>query len=205
VAGDPIVDVEDPIAGVEESLVPHVTEPDGDQLTFTLLEGPSRGELTLNPDGTYTYVPELGDEGEFEFEYQVCDNGNPILCDVGTVTLIVPPLEGSDSGCESALPYACENFPVNMVMTPNFDGFRDVLEITGIEFYPNVSVVIYNRWGNLVWEGERYDNESRVFGGNANAGSLNNSELPDGTYFFIIKRNDGTNYPLQQGFVHIQR
>jgi gliding motility-associated-like protein len=90
------------------------------------------------------------------------------------------------------------------VITPNNDGFNDFMEIEGIENYPNNIVHIFNRWGNLVWETRGYDNTSNAFGGFNNYGLLtSNVSLPDGTYFVIIDRGDGS--PLQKDFVVIKR
>ena len=67
------------------------TDLDGDALTVTLVPGtgPTEGTLTLNPNGTYTYVPDGGFNGLDSFEYEVCDNGTPQLCDRATVTISV--------------------------------------------------------------------------------------------------------------------
>jgi large repetitive protein len=48
---------------------------------------PSSGSLTLNPDGTFTYIPVIGYLGQVTFDYQICDLGTPALCDIATVTI----------------------------------------------------------------------------------------------------------------------
>jgi gliding motility-associated-like protein len=48
---------------------------------------PSNGTLTLNTDGTFTFVPTTGFIGQVNFEYQICDTGTPVLCDVAKVTI----------------------------------------------------------------------------------------------------------------------
>ena len=68
---------------------------------------------------------------------------------------------------------------VTPVITPNNDGFNDLMEIEGIEEYPNNVIHIFNRWGNLVWETRGYDNISNAFGGFNNYGLLtSNGSLP---------------------------
>uniref|UniRef100_UPI00404A399F T9SS type B sorting domain-containing protein n=1 Tax=Fulvivirga sp. TaxID=1931237 RepID=UPI00404A399F len=191
--------------GITSSVVPFTSDPDNDPLVYSLITPPNFGELTFNPDGTFTYVPERGFSGEVTFVYQVCDDRNPPLCDQATVTLIISPTEGVDPDCSSPIPYACADFPINQVVTANFDSFNDIMLVKGIEFYPNNRIVIYNRWGNLVWEGTGYDNINTVFEGVGNRGNLANSQLPDGTYFYVIERRDGTGYPPQKGFIHLQR
>ncbi|WP_263146729.1 Ig-like domain-containing protein [Pseudomonas sp. RIT-PI-AD] len=49
------------------------TDPDGDALTFSTLQGPANGTLTLNADGSFTYVPSTGFSGTDSFVYQVRD------------------------------------------------------------------------------------------------------------------------------------
>lgn len=68
--------------------------------------------------------------------------------------------------------------------TPNFDGVNDTWEIPGLkEIYPNNRVLVYNRWGNLIFESEGYDTPWD--------GTYNGEPLPVGSYFFIIDFNDG--------------
>lgn len=61
----------------------------GDDLTVNTMpvSGPVHGTLTLNPDGTYTYIPNDGFVGVDSFEYEVCDEGGN--CDTAIVTIEV--------------------------------------------------------------------------------------------------------------------
>lgn len=67
-------------------------------------------------------------------------------------------------------------------LTPNGDGHNDTWIIDYIEVFKPNTVQIYNRWGQLVWEGADYDNQSVVWTGN----NMNSQPLPDGTYYYII-------------------
>jgi len=68
--------------------------------------------------------------------------------------------------------------------TPNNDGYNDFFVIRGIEAFPDNELIIYNRWGNIVYNKEGYANEWD--------GINNNGErLPDGTYFVVFQINAG--------------
>lgn len=43
----------------------------------TPVVAPANGALTLNSDGSFSYVPNTGFSGTDSFEYQVCDDGTP--------------------------------------------------------------------------------------------------------------------------------
>jgi len=64
---------------------------DGDPLTATPVTQPTSGTLTLNPNGTYTYTPDTDYNGNDSFEYQICDNGSPALCNNAVVNITVTP------------------------------------------------------------------------------------------------------------------
>jgi len=85
-------EVDTPVMG---TVLPNDFDPDGDPITVTGNTDPSNGTLVINPDGTYTYTPDPGFEGEDSFEYTVCDNGTPALCDTATVTIQVLPDTGN--------------------------------------------------------------------------------------------------------------
>ncbi len=58
--------------------------------TYTLVSGPSNGDLILNPDGTYTYTPTPFYAGPDSFVYQVClPAPNEHVCDQATVYIFV--------------------------------------------------------------------------------------------------------------------
>ena len=85
--------VGNPVSG---SLLPNDSDPDGDALTIntTPVISPDNGTVVINPDGTYTYTPNLGFEGVDVFTYQICDDGTPVLCDTVPVTIDVMPNPG---------------------------------------------------------------------------------------------------------------
>ncbi|MDT5196330.1 MAG: hypothetical protein QOH20_3084, partial [Mycobacterium sp.] len=45
------------------------TDDDGDPLTATVVTGPAHGDLTLNPDGSFTYTPDANYNGTDTFTY----------------------------------------------------------------------------------------------------------------------------------------
>lgn len=65
------------------------TDDDGDVLKATVLDEPDDGDLTLNQNGSFTYIPDDSFKGTDTFTYTVTDNKDG--SDTGTVTINVAP------------------------------------------------------------------------------------------------------------------
>ncbi len=65
------------------------------------------------------------------------------------------------------------------VFTPNGDGINDYLEITGLSAYPENTLEVFNRWGNVVYHKDRY--------GQIGASLWNGNGLAEGTYYIALK------------------
>ncbi|HCZ37627.1 MAG TPA: hypothetical protein DHV26_17030, partial [Cytophagales bacterium] len=86
-------------------------------------------------------------------------------------------------------------------ITPDGDGINDFLYIQYldvVEGAANNKVTILNRWGDIVFQIENYDNLSRVFVGVTDSGK----ELPSGTYFYKI---DFAGNKSINGFISLKR
>lgn len=84
----------------------------------------------------------------------------------------------------------------------NGDGSNSYFKIDCIEQYPRNNVKIYNRAGTLVYEGIGYNNNTIKFDGVSNRGiNMLGVDLPDGTYFYVIDKNDGSK--IQNGYLEI--
>ncbi|PIE65338.1 MAG: hypothetical protein CSA24_02780, partial [Deltaproteobacteria bacterium] len=69
-------------------------DPDGDPLTVAAITtAPSHGTVTVNPDGSVTYVPAPDFAGTDSFGYRVCDDEG--ACDEATVVVDVSPVNDS--------------------------------------------------------------------------------------------------------------
>lgn len=88
--------------------------------------------------------------------------------------------------------------------SPNNDGVNDTFEIVNIrDLYPNFTIEIFNRYGNVVFKGNASMNDWDGYN-NQGGVKLNNSVLPNGVYFYILHFNDGiTN--AKQGRVYLNR
>lgn len=153
---------------------------------------PKNGTATV-ANGIVSYTPNGNFRGTDQIEYIICDRtpssaGGP-LCDTAVINI------------EVREPFIPEGF------TPNGDKEHDYFVIEN----PNneqVSVQIFNRWGNIVFESSdfrqdqlEYDPAGRVtnfttarseWDGKTNRGLRVGENLPDGTYFYIVKyRNSG--------------
>lgn len=71
--------------------------------------------------------------------------------------------------------------------SPDGDGVNDAFIIQGAENY-TVSLKVYNRWGDIVFEHDDYKNDWQ---GEPNRGIVLGQKLPDGTYFYALDLNNG--------------
>jgi gliding motility-associated-like protein len=90
--------------------------------------------------------------------------------------------------------------------SPDGDGINEYWHIDNIEYHPENTVTIYNRWGDAVFKTENYDNASKVFRGDANLMTkMGAGRLPAGTYFFHIQIEGETILNKTKGYVIIKR
>ncbi|MCH2199474.1 MAG: Ig-like domain-containing protein [Flavobacteriales bacterium] len=106
---------------------------DGDNLTVTSILDEGNGEVVMNPDGTITYIPELGFCGEDEITYVVCDDGSPELCENVTVTITVTPADSDGDSVPDFLEGVTEDTDGDGVMNyldtdSDGDGIPDEIE-----------------------------------------------------------------------------
>ena len=84
------------------------------------------------------------------------------------------------------------------------DGINDNFQIDCITRYPNNNVQIFNRTGVLVYEIDGYNNADKSFKGLGENGVYPFGEdLPNGTYYYVIKKGDGSK-PIA-GFLELIR
>ncbi len=120
----------------------------------------------------------------------------------GSFNLIVDYTGLKFSGTENILIRVCDTFGacsqqsfavevigdirVYNALSPNKNGKNDVFFIEYIDLFAGTksnTVKIFNRWGDLVWEGKNYDNTKVAFSGK----SSNGGDLPSGTYYYKIE------------------
>jgi gliding motility-associated-like protein len=111
------------------------------------------------------------------------DSPNPRVSPKATQSYIVTAINAA--GCEisdTVTVYVLDKFPVPNAFSPNNDGTNDVWEIPTIKDYPGCKIDIYNKWGNLVFSSNGYQEPwDGTFHGNA---------LPAGTYYYTLKLSD---------------
>jgi gliding motility-associated-like protein len=159
---------------------------EADDITITLLT-PVTG-LVDEGNGLFSYTSGEAN-GRIDFIYEICSANCPDLCDQAVATITIR---------EETCSY------VPNIFTPNDDGFNDVFEIPCLdsELYPENSLIIYNQWGDVVFEASPYRNQPPT----AWNGNLKNEEgkpLPDATYFYFLTPGPGAT--VLKGFVEIFR
>jgi gliding motility-associated-like protein len=100
---------------------------------------------------------------------------------------------GSDTVVVNVLQLPQPNFEFPNVITPNSDGTNDIFEIENLP--ENTEVLILNRWGNVVFSSDNYQNN---WDGKDSSGRT----LVTGVYTYKFKMASGTN---GHGFLYLIR
>ncbi|MEL7022064.1 MAG: gliding motility-associated C-terminal domain-containing protein, partial [Bacteroidota bacterium] len=148
--------------------------------TAFVVTPPLYGTARLNLDCSITYEPnERFCDRSDEFEYVVC---NPNGCDTAKVEVFIE----------------CVGIFVFNAVSPNGDGSNDTFFIAGLDDKPENNLKIFNRWGNLVYETNNYQN---TWDGTWDA----DKDLPDGTYFYILTIDDNGTESVFRGYLELFR
>ena len=126
------------------------------------------------------------------------------LVDAGTYSLFV-----SKNSCVS--PISTVTVAVNDCIdidffipegfSPNSDGINDVFFIRGIDRFVDNTFIIFNRWGDKIFEEKGYQN---TWDGKATKGiRIGGDDLPVGVYFYVLDLGDGT--PIYKGTIYLNR
>ncbi|MCB9265120.1 MAG: gliding motility-associated C-terminal domain-containing protein [Lewinellaceae bacterium] len=155
-------------------------------------------------NGMATVVVEGGTE-PFRYNWANLDAG----INAGVVSELCPGeyfLQVIDANdCESELTtllvedrrFPC--FEARVVITPDGNGVNDELLIFCVGDYPDNHLEIYNRWGQLVFEADNYDN---TWEGTTQDGQ----PLPEGPYYYVLEYTDPEgNLQQQKGSLTILR
>jgi gliding motility-associated-like protein len=157
-------------------------------------ESSSWDNCSANGGVTITQMPAAGTEVFLENASQ-------------TITITATDASGNSSNCMFSVYARCvKELNIPQFISPDGSGKNDTWEIPELANYPNNTVKVFNRWGNLVMEAKGY---STGWNGSSNVDRganrlMDNKMLPEGTYFYIIDL--GTNdFEPYVGYLQIKR
>jgi gliding motility-associated-like protein len=161
-----------------------------DGFIYSVESGPSNGTVTMNPDGTFTYTPNAGFVGTDSFTYTACNEEGDCLEAVVTIIVynVVDPTD--------------KVIAIPAGFSPNADNVGDTFIIENIDMYPKNELIIFNRWGNIVYNAAPYTNSEAWDGTTESNGVVVGSKVPEGTYFYVLDKGDGSE--KMSGFIVIK-
>jgi gliding motility-associated-like protein len=142
------------------------------QVTVTIIGNAGINGLVVDPISGVMTIPIGTPEGNYTVIYSIFD---PITNQIDQANAIII--------------IKLNELEINNAFTPNGDGVNEFFEISGIENYPNNTVCIFNRWGVMVYDVSGYNNSDKSFRGisEGRVTISQDSNLPDGTYFYVVK------------------
>ncbi|MFM9950860.1 MAG: gliding motility-associated C-terminal domain-containing protein, partial [Saprospiraceae bacterium] len=183
----PVAQQDGPLAVNSQALEIPILNNDSHQtdVTVTIIAFPLQGIATISEENSITYTPNADANGFDTLIYQICHVDCALLCDTAIVLF-----SNITEVCD--LSAAPDNvFPEGI--TPNADGYNERLEFivvdpTSCPFnYAKSELIIFNRWGDRVFQAAPYNNDWN--------GRSQNGDLPAGVYYYVLK------VKLEQEFV----
>lgn len=86
---------------------------------------------------------------------------------------------------------------VHQAVSPNGDGVNDLLQVDGLQAYPENELKVMNRNGEVVYQAKNYGAGAKGFDGHDSKGQL---QLP-GTYFYLLEYTDGKSLKRLTGYL----
>jgi gliding motility-associated-like protein len=118
---------------------------------------------------------------------------------VGTSTITASQAGNANYNAATDVPQtlkvALTNIDATNILTPNGDGINDEFVIRNITLFPTNKLIIFDRSGHIIYSKVNYNNDWE--------GTLNGSQLPEGTYYYIF--DVGAGLPNYKGFITIVR
>ena len=71
------------------------TDPEGGKLTFTVVQAPKRGEVTIGEDGAFTYTPKKNKVGKDSFSFTATDEAGAVSNEATVTIEILKPLDNT--------------------------------------------------------------------------------------------------------------
>ena len=121
---------------------------------------------------TWTWNPNTPGQDDF-----VVFEQHPLINFPDTGYRVVTLVVTSEIGCKDTVSnwvYIIDKPFVPNVFSPGGDGYNDFFKVPFIDNYPNNLVLIFNRWGKKVFEGNNYK------------GDWDGDNLPSGTYYYVV-------------------
>jgi gliding motility-associated-like protein len=134
--------------------------------TLEWKEKDENGVWELSPSGIVTFTPSASFTGMAHAVYVLCNKDCQEYCSEATITLVYRRPK--------------DDIGQTQVITPNEDGKNDGLIFDYLDQYPKNSIVIFNRWGQRVYEAAPYNNDLPW------EGTYKGKPLPAGTYYYIL-------------------
>jgi gliding motility-associated-like protein len=166
---------------------------------IAVASGTYSGTITLNASGPTIFgMVVTAENGISTQTYSITVNraAPPVIAAVNknrnTIEVLQKPEPSTD-------PQAID-LVVKQAVSPNGDGINDRLTIQGINAFPENTVRIMNRNGDVVYEARGYDNESKAFDGHSSKGTLQQA----GTYFYSVEYKKGTETKRKTGYIVVK-
>ncbi len=158
------------------------------------MECDSSAVLSVSGANTYQWSPSSGLDNTI--------TANPVANPSSSTLyyVIATDVNGCSATDSVKITIACDSLEIPNGFSPNGDNTNDYFVISHISHYPGNRLEIFNRWGNLVYNKEDYDNSWNGFS-NVDLVTLG-GELTDGTYFYVINLNNGE---VRSGYVVLRR
>lgn len=194
-----------PIAAFNTTTIDQISSDHAWQLSVE--QGPFNGALITLPIVNQTFIDDInnafviqsvGTDNTYESIGQSSSSGSGIMGEIVSAANGTGPYFSIGYLSELVSPNSAISV-INAITPSTRDGKHDFLKIENIELYPVNKVSIYNRWGDLVFEINGYNNNDIIFTGESNVGST--KTLDNGTYFYAIEAGG----EVKSGFFVIKR